>query len=32
MKYGVIRNPAIFELMESQREALLRRGGQYLGG
>jgi 3-dehydroquinate synthase len=25
MKYGVIRNPAIFELMESQRDALLRR-------
>ena len=25
MKYGVIRNPAIFDLMESQREALLRR-------
>jgi 3-dehydroquinate synthase len=27
MKYGVIRNPAIFELMESQRDALLRRDG-----
>jgi len=25
MKYGVIRNPAIFELMEEQREALLER-------
>jgi 3-dehydroquinate synthase len=25
MKYGVIRNPQIFELMESHREALLRR-------
>jgi 3-dehydroquinate synthase len=25
MKYGVIRNPAIFDLMESQREAILRR-------
>lgn len=25
MKYGVIRNPAIFDLMESQRQALLRR-------
>jgi 3-dehydroquinate synthase len=25
MKYGVIRNPAIFEVMESQREAILRR-------
>ena len=31
MKYGVIRNPAIFELMESQREALLRREGAVLG-
>ena len=30
MKYGVIRNPAIFELMESQREALLRRDGAVL--
>jgi len=25
MKYGVIRNPQIFDLMESHREALLRR-------
>ncbi len=30
MKYGVIRNPAIFELMESQREALLCRDGVLL--
>ncbi len=30
MKYGVIRDPAIFELMESQREALLRRDGAVL--
>jgi 3-dehydroquinate synthase len=30
MKYGVIRNPAIFELMESQREALLKRDGALL--
>ncbi|MGA7462041.1 MAG: 3-dehydroquinate synthase [Candidatus Korobacteraceae bacterium] len=30
MKYGVIRNPEIFELMESQREALLRRDGAVL--
>jgi 3-dehydroquinate synthase len=30
MKYGVIRNPEIFELMESQRGALLRRDGQVL--
>jgi 3-dehydroquinate synthase len=30
MKYGVIRNPAIFELMESQRQALLRRDGGLL--
>ncbi len=30
MKYGVIRNPAIFELMESQHEALLRRDGALL--
>jgi 3-dehydroquinate synthase len=30
MKYGVIRNPAIFELMESNREALLRREGALL--
>jgi 3-dehydroquinate synthase len=30
MKYGVIRNPAIFELMETQREAILRRDGALL--
>jgi 3-dehydroquinate synthase len=30
MKYGVIRNPEIFELMESQRDALLRRDGHAL--
>ena len=30
MKYGVIRNPAIFELMESNREGLLRRDGALL--
>ena len=30
MKYGVIRNPEIFELMESQRDALLRRDGEVL--
>ena len=30
MKYGVIRNPAIFELMESNRDALLRRDGALL--
>jgi 3-dehydroquinate synthase len=30
MKYGVIRNPEIFGLMESQREALLRRKGALL--
>jgi 3-dehydroquinate synthase len=30
MKYGVIRNPAIFELMEAKREALLRREGALL--
>ena len=30
MKYGVIRNPAIFELMESNRDALLRRDGAVL--
>lgn len=30
MKYGVIRNPAIFELMESNSEALLRRNGALL--
>jgi 3-dehydroquinate synthase len=30
MKYGVIRNPAIFDLMESQREALLRRNLELL--
>jgi len=30
MKYGVIRNPTIFELMESERDALLRRDGALL--
>ena len=30
MKYGVIRNPEIFELMEKQREALLARDGDLL--
>lgn len=30
MKYGVIRNPAIFEVMESQREAILRRDADLL--
>ena len=30
MKYGVIRNPAIFELMETKRDALLRRDGALL--
>jgi 3-dehydroquinate synthase len=30
MKYGVIRNPAIFELMESKRDGLLRRDGALL--
>ena len=30
MKYGVIRNPEIFDLMESNREALLRREGEPL--
>ena len=30
MKYGANRNPAIFELMESQREALLCRDGVLL--
>ena len=30
MKYGVIRNPAIFELMESNRDVLLRRDGALL--
>jgi 3-dehydroquinate synthase len=30
MKYGVIRNPAIFELMEASRDALLRRDGALL--
>ena len=30
MKYGVIRNPAIFELMEGNSEALLRRDGALL--
>jgi 3-dehydroquinate synthase len=30
MKYGVIRNPAIFELMEEHREELLNREGDLL--
>lgn len=30
MKYGVIRNPQIFELMEAHREALLRKDGELL--
>ncbi len=30
MKYGVIRNPAIFELMEAKRDALLRRDSAFL--
>jgi 3-dehydroquinate synthase len=30
MKYGVIRNPAIFELMEANRDALLQRDGALL--
>lgn len=30
MKYGVIRDPAIFELMESRRDDLLRRDGPVL--
>lgn len=30
MKYGVIRNPEIFEVMESQRDRLLRRDGDVL--
>ncbi len=30
MKYGVIRNPQIFELMEAHREALLRRDSELL--
>jgi 3-dehydroquinate synthase len=30
MKYGVIRNPAIFDLMESNASALLRREGTLL--
>ncbi len=30
MKYGVIRNPQIFELMESHRDALLQRHGDLL--
>ena len=30
MKYGVIRNPEIFELMESQRDTLLRQDGGIL--
>jgi len=30
MKYGVIRNPAVFDLMEANRDALLRRDGALL--
>jgi 3-dehydroquinate synthase len=30
MKYGVIRNPAIFDLMETHSDALLRRDGALL--
>jgi len=30
MKYGVIRNPQIFDLMETNREALLRRDAEIL--
>lgn len=30
MKYGVIRNPAIFDLMETHRDAILRRDGELL--
>lgn len=30
MKYGVIRNPAIFDLMEQHREELLKRDGALL--
>jgi 3-dehydroquinate synthase len=30
MKYGVIRNPELFDLMESSRDALLRRDGRLL--
>ena len=30
MKYGVIRNPQIFELMEAHREALLRKDDELL--
>ena len=30
MKYGVIRNPEIFQMMESQREVLLRRDSDIL--
>lgn len=30
MKYGVIRNPAVFDLMERKREALLERDGNVL--
>ena len=30
MKYGVIRNPQIFELMETKRDALLRRDSEFL--
>jgi 3-dehydroquinate synthase len=32
MKYGVIRNPRIFEVMEKQRDALLARDGDLLEG
>lgn len=30
MKYGVIRNPLIFEMMETHRESLLQRDGEQL--
>lgn len=30
MKYGVIRNPHIFDLMENRRDALLKRDGKLL--
>lgn len=30
MKYGIIRNPQIFDLMESNRDALMRRDGPLL--
>ena len=30
MKYGVIRNPAIFDLMEQHRDKLLKRDGELL--